>query len=1136
MLLSAIFVCGDLQPLHAESYIVTNTNDDGAGSLRQAIIDANAHDGLDTITFAPNVTGTIMLGAALPPITGELTISGPGAEVLAVSGAGLYRIFTVDAGPVAISGLTLRDGYARNLGWPDSPELNGGAIYSLGALYLRDVVIRDCRADRHGGGIQLYNGDYAAIEIDQSEIYNNTANQGGGISLYSEKTVAITITQSIIHDNSAIELGGAVVLHGGWGNAILTAAASDIYSNTANYGGGFYIDGGLSMVDLQPGVFIRNNTASWGGGGAYVASQNGWGVIDFTANDVTFQENAAGAHGGGLYLDSGATVTATIAATSFLSNTATNYGGALYATSGASPVAPSVTLERAALMHNKADVDGGALFFNDNVLARATDGCIVGNSDTAVVNYYNGIAMDAIAMDATDNWWGAPDGPSGSGPGAGDSVSDNVDFANFKTTPSPICQPIIDVAKTATGIPKPDVGDIVTYTLVLTNSGMLADPAVQLTDTLPVQVSFFDWLERPAGANISGGRLGWTGAVEPSSVMTFSLRTTYVGDYSEVVTNTVDFSGTYTTGQRSAAFAAQHLLTVATVGLGSGVVTSAPGGIACGSDCTEAYVPATVVTLTATLQAESVFAGWSGACSGVNPNCVLNMDASKTTTATFTLLHDLTVQKNGDGDGVLSLTPPTPSATCGAGCSEITRPYEHNDAVMVGAVAAADSVFTGWAGACSGLGPCQVTVDSNKIITASFRLLQPLTVHKADNGDGNVGSTPAGIGCGATCMAFFAPETVVTLTATADISSTFTGWNGACTSLGAACVATMQGATAVTATFALKQWPLTANKTGDGQGNINLDPPNVDCDAACAAITQTYEHGAVVTLTATAAPGFAFGGWLADCAAAGDNPVCSVTMTAVRSATARFLNAYRLAVSKEGNGSGRVNSDDGGIDCGATCSANYASGTVVTLNAQAESGSNFAGWRGDCAAANPNASCQLAIDAAKVATATFNLNRYVLRLAKTGGGLVNLTPPNADCGAACTVLEETYDHGTAVTLTAQADVGFAFTGWGDACAAFGTNPICVVTMDAAKNAAASFAVRKLQLWVIKVGPGRVYGGPPSGAPAIDCGDACQQDYDYGTSVTLRAEPSTGQVFVGWDGACTAAAPSVCAVTMDSARW
>ena len=72
-------------------------------------------------------------------------------------------------------------------------------------------------------------------------------------------------------------------------------------------------------------------------------------------------------------------------------------------------------------------------------------------------------------------------------------------------------------------------------------------------------------------------------------------------------------------------------------------------------------------------------------------------------------------------------------------------------------------------------------MNSHKLVTANFRLLQPLTVHKDGNGGGGVGSSPPGIDGGATCSASFAPATVVTLTATADISSTFAGWSGACT-------------------------------------------------------------------------------------------------------------------------------------------------------------------------------------------------------------------------------------------------------------------------------------------------------------------------------------------------------------------
>lgn len=66
-------------PVHAATFIVSTTSDSGAGSLRQALVDANATAGADTITFAVNVRGVISLSTALPPITEALTLTGPGA-------------------------------------------------------------------------------------------------------------------------------------------------------------------------------------------------------------------------------------------------------------------------------------------------------------------------------------------------------------------------------------------------------------------------------------------------------------------------------------------------------------------------------------------------------------------------------------------------------------------------------------------------------------------------------------------------------------------------------------------------------------------------------------------------------------------------------------------------------------------------------------------------------------------------------------------------------------------------------------------------------------------------------------------------------------------------------------------------
>jgi hypothetical protein len=78
---------------------------------------------------------------------------------------------------------------------------------------------------------------------------------------------------------------------------------------------------------------------------------------------------------------------------------------------------------------------------------------------------------------------------------------------------------------------------------------------------------------------------------------------------------------------------------------------------------------------------------------------------------------------------------------------------------------------------------------------------------------------------------------------------------------------------------------------------------------------------------------------------------------------------HRLTVTRAGNGTGVVTASPGGIDCGATCSADYASGAIVTLAANPSAGSVFSGWTG--AGCSGTALCVLTMDAAKSVTATF---------------------------------------------------------------------------------------------------------------------------------------------------------------------
>jgi hypothetical protein len=149
---------------------------------------------------------------------------------------------------------------------------------------------------------------------------------------------------------------------------------------------------------------------------------------------------------------------------------------------------------------------------------------------------------------------------------------------------------------------------------------------------------------------------------------------------------------------------------------GSGSVTSSPAGINCGSDCTETYDPGTGVTLTATPQGGSTFAGWGGACTGSSTTCTLTMNASKSVTATFTTKPVLTVLPAGDGTGSVTSSPS--GIDCGSDCNE---PYDAGTPVTLTASSSLPVVFVGWSGGgCSGTDPCTVTLNASVTVTAEF--------------------------------------------------------------------------------------------------------------------------------------------------------------------------------------------------------------------------------------------------------------------------------------------------------------------------------------------------------------------------------------------------------------------------------
>lgn len=161
---------------------------------------------------------------------------------------------------------------------------------------------------------------------------------------------------------------------------------------------------------------------------------------------------------------------------------------------------------------------------------------------------------------------------------------------------------------------------------------------------------------------------------------------------------------------------------------------------------------------------------------------------------------------------------------------------------------------------------------------------------------------------------------------------------------------------------------LTVAPSGTGSGTIASDPIGIACGADC---SEVYNHGVVVTLTASPSGAANFAGWSGGgCSGVG---TCVVSMTAATAVTATFaLNQYTLAVSKLGAplSTGTVTSAPAGINCGVDCSEDFDDGTSVTLTAVPDPGSLFVTWiGGGCSGAG---TCTVIMTTATGVTAMFN--------------------------------------------------------------------------------------------------------------------------------------------------------------------
>jgi len=313
-------------------------------------------------------------------------------------------------------------------------------------------------------------------------------------------------------------------------------------------------------------------------------------------------------------------------------------------------------------------------------------------------------------------------------------------------------------------------------------------------------------------------------------------------------------------------FEPKPTLLLQVVKTGNGEITGE--GIRCGADCEEIFPEGSSVLLTAQPQPDSFLKGWSGCpANPKNPlQTIINLTAATVCTATFELFPPLklTVTKQGSGTGSVTTTPP--GISCGDTCS---ADYLVGTVVTLTAQPSADSIFTGWRGACHGTeNATKVTlVEEAKTCTALFYLLPPpaqfnLTVTEAVNG--KVTSEPAGLECESQCTLPYPNQTVVTLTATPNQDWVFTSWSGDCEGAQTKTGIVMEATKVCTANFypipPTGSYLLTVAK--HGKGTVTSAPssnlPVLDCGEHC---TQAYSKGSVINLMAKSAADYIFGGW-----------------------------------------------------------------------------------------------------------------------------------------------------------------------------------------------------------------------------------------------------------------------------------
>jgi hypothetical protein len=383
---------------------VNSLADSGPGTLRAAILTADAGSHSDTYSIDFAKSGVIDLQSPLPDLNNSISIQGPGASSLTVERAAGYSfssaILTVDAGQTAgLSGLKIANG-------------NAGGIINNGTLTVSGCTISGNAADNGGG---IHNTGTLTVSNNSTVSGNSAGNNGGGIwnSGASLNWVgSLTVSNSTVSGNHADgDAGGGIMNFFG----SLTVSASAVSGNTAVVGGGIFSNGTatiqlsstLSGNSAEDGGGIENggpltvsgctlsgNTATgFNFGGSHFPGRGG--AIDnsgdstlTTVRDSVFSCNSAEL--GGAIFNSANYGTLDVRGSTFSRNSASDSGGAIYNQHS------TATIQGCTLSGNLAGTAGGGLFNAATGTLTVKDSTVLGNTAPSGADLYN---LGALTLD-----------------------------------------------------------------------------------------------------------------------------------------------------------------------------------------------------------------------------------------------------------------------------------------------------------------------------------------------------------------------------------------------------------------------------------------------------------------------------------------------------------------------------------------------------------------------------------------------------------------------------------------------------------------------------------------------------------------------------------------------------------------